>query len=207
MAPGQTTGPIQFYHYQPDAEAPHRQQAVFTPQPNDRQACKAPVPTYPPQYGMYYSQSQVWQQPPFQPHAQYAGHGMMTPAASPPATYFGSKIYVDQNSPALRQLETNFIVESRNSPSPPTPSLSACPSTISSPPSSSAFQTPVNGGFYPIASLEALEGAKDQSHMADFTDADWASEFTECKNPPKCDERPLILPKCLLSDVPKSAWG
>lgn len=182
MAPGQTAGPIQFYHYQPDAEAPHRQQAVFTPQPNDRQACKAPVPTYPPPYGMYYSQSQVWQQPPFQPHAQYAGHGMMTPTASPPATYFGSKIYVDQNSPALRQLETNFIVESRNSPSPPTPSLSACPSTISSPPSSSAFQTPVNGGFYPIASLEALEGAKDQTHMGHFTDTEWASDFTECKN-------------------------
>lgn len=185
MAPGQTAGPLQFYHYQPDAEAPHRQQAVFTPQPNDRQACKAPVPTYPPLYGMYYSQSQVWQQPPFQPHAQYAGHGMMTPAASPPATYFGSKIYVDQNSPALRQLETNFIVESRNSPSPPTPSLSACPSTISSPPSSSAFQTPVNGGFFPIASLEALEGGKDQTHMAHFTDAEWASEFTECKNSPR----------------------
>jgi hypothetical protein len=185
MAPGQTAGPIQFYHYQPDAEAQHRQQAVFTPQPNDRQACKAPVPTYPPLYGMYYSQSQVWQQPPFQPHAQYAGHGMMTPTASPPATYFGSKIYVDQNSPALRQLETNFIVESRNSPSPPTPSLSACPSTISSPPSSSAFQTPVNGGFFPITSLEALEGAKDQSHMAHFTDAEWTSEFTECKNSPR----------------------
>jgi hypothetical protein len=111
---------------------------------------------------------------------------MMTPTASPPATtYFGSKIYVDQHSPALRQLETNFIVESRNSPTPPTPSLSACPSTISSPPpSSSAFQTPVNGGFFPIASLEALEGAKEQTHMAHFSDTEWASEFTECKKSP-----------------------
>ena len=179
MAPGQTAGPIQFYHYQPEAEAHHRQQAVFTPHPNDRQACKAPIPTYPPPYGMYYPQSQVWQQPPFQPQAHYAGHGMMTPTASPPATYFAPKIYVEQHSPALRQLDTNFIVESRHSPSPPTPSLSACPSTISSPPCSVAFQTPVNGGFFTIPSLEALEGVKDQTNVAHFADAEWTSEFTE----------------------------
>jgi hypothetical protein len=148
MAPNQAAGPIQIYHYQPDAEA-HRQQAIFTPHPNDRQVCKAPVPTYSP-YGIYYPQTQVWQQPPFQPQGPYAGHGMMTPAASPPATYFPPKIYVEQHSPTLRQLETNFIVESRHSPSPPTPSLSACTSTISSPPSSSTFQTPVNGGFFTI---------------------------------------------------------
>ena len=182
MASNQTAGPIQIYHYQPDAEA-HRQQAVFTPHPNDRQVCKAPVPTYSP-YGIYYPQSQVWQQPPFQPQGPYAGHGMMTPAASPPATYFLPKICVEQHSPTLRQLETNFIVESRHSPSPPTPSLSACTSTISSPPSSSSFQTPVNGGFFTIPSLEAFEGAKDPGHIAQFADAEWNSDFTERKNPP-----------------------
>jgi hypothetical protein len=181
MAPGQTTGPIQIYHYQPGTEPHHRQQAVFTPHPHEPQAGKATVPSYPPPYGVYYPQSQVWQHPPFQPQGPYAGHGMMTPTASPPAGYFTPKIYVDQHSAALRQLETNFIVESRHSPTPPTPSLSACPSTISSPPSSGAFQTPVNGGFFPLESLEALDGAKEHAQIGHFPDAEWTSEFTECK--------------------------
>jgi hypothetical protein len=182
MAPGQTTGPIQIYHYQPNPEAHHQQQAVFTPHPNDRQAGKAPMPAYPPPYGMYYPQTQVWQQPPFQAQGPYTGHGMMTPTTSPPASYFPPKIYVEQQSPALRQLETNFIVESRHSPTPPTPSLSACPSTISSPPSSCAFQTPVNGGFYTFTPLEALEGTKEHNSIGHFADAEWTSEFAECKN-------------------------
>lgn len=186
MAPSHAQGPIQFYHYQPDAEAHHRQQAIFTPHPNDRQVIRAPMPSYPPAYGMYYPAPQVWQQPPFQPQAHYPGHPMMTPTASPPAMHLAPKIFVEQHSPPLRQLETSFIVESRHSPSPPTPSLSACPSTIGSPPSC-AFQTPVNGAFFTIPSLEALDGAKENAHNRHFVDAEWsltgASEITECKLP------------------------
>lgn len=184
MPPSQA-GPIQFYHYQPDVEAHHRQQAVFTPHPNDRQAIRAPMPTYPPPYGMYYSAAPVWQQPPFNPQAQYAGHAMMTPTASPQSMHLAPKIFVEQHSPQLRQLETNFVVESRHSPSPPTPSLSACPSTINSPPSSCTFQTPINGGFFTIPSLEALDGAKEHLHNSAFGDVDWSlsqgGEYTECK--------------------------
>ena len=179
MAPGQTGGPIQFYYYQPGTEAQHRQQAVFAPHPNDRQAGKATAPAYPPPYGMFYSPSQVWQHPPFQP-GPYAGHGMVTPTTSPPAGYFAPKIYLDQHTPALQQLETNFVVESRHSPTPPTPSLSACPSTISSPPSSGAFQTPVGGGVFPLTSLEALEGAKEPAQVGQFIDAEWTTDLSEC---------------------------
>lgn len=184
MAP-QPQGPIQFYHYQPDAEAHHRQQATFAPHPNDRQVYRAPMPQYPAPYGMYYPQAQVWQQPPFQPQVRYANHPMMTPTASPPAVHLAPKIFVEQHSPALRQLETNFIVESRHSPSPPTPSLSACPSTIGSPPSSCTFQTPINGGFFTIPSLEAIDGAKEHAQNGHIVDAGWSldetSEFAECK--------------------------
>ena len=182
--PPQTPGSIQFYHYQPDAEAQHRPQAMFTPQPQ-----KAPMHMYAMPHGMYYPQPQVWQQPPFQPHGPYMGHGVMTPVASPPAVHFAPKIFVDQHhSPALQPIETNFVVESRHSPAPPTPSLSACPSAISSPPASSAFQTPVNSGFFTIPSLESLESSKDncpEMHIAPFADAEWnMSEYAQCKHCP-----------------------
>jgi hypothetical protein len=70
---------------------------------------------------------------------------MMTPKASPPLTLAMPmpKIILDSHG----QMEHGHLVESRHS-SPPTPCLSACPSTASSPPASSVNQTPVHVAGY-----------------------------------------------------------
>jgi hypothetical protein len=39
----------------------------------------------------------------------------------------------------------------------------------------------MNGGFFPLESLEALEGAKEHAQSGHFPDAEWTSGFTECK--------------------------
>ena len=190
MPHGQIPGPIQIYHYQPDADSHHRQQAIFTPHPNDQQAYHAPMPTYQPPQGMCYPQPPAWQHAPFPHHGPFVGPALMAPKASPPVMSFAPKIIVEQNSPSLRHLDTKFLIESRHTPSPATPSLSTCPSTASSPPSTCSFQTPTHGGYFTIPTLEDLEYRKDlrgaDVHIAPFADSDWnhsgMPEMTECKN-------------------------
>jgi hypothetical protein len=158
--------PVQFIHYQPNVDP--RQSGMFTPPPHEQPSgyCTpmhgyphGPAPGYPPQ---------MWQ--PYPPTAPFVHPRLMTPTASPPPVGVAPKIMVEQ-VPALGPLDTKFIVESRHSPSPPTPSLSACPSTVSSPPASSIYQTPVNGGGY--FNL-AAEPVKDEPNMMSFLEQEWS---------------------------------
>jgi hypothetical protein len=136
---------IQFYQYRPDSDARHN--AVFTPMPTEQPAYN-PMPGYPHPQQQYMVHS-YWQAPAHyargHPHAHYVPQQIITPRASPPLTLAMPmpKIVLDSNG----QMEHGHFLESRHS-SPPTPCLSACPSTASSPPASSINQTPVHGVSY-----------------------------------------------------------
>ncbi|KIV77923.1 hypothetical protein PV11_09695 [Exophiala sideris] len=134
---------IQFYQYRPDSEARHN--AVFTPMPSE-QPMYSPMAGYP----HHYMAPQYWQAP-AHAHAHFVrGHfmpqQMVHPGRpSPPLTLAMPmhKMYLDSQG----HMEHGHYLESRHS-SPPTPCLSACPSTASSPPASSVNHTPVHAGGY-----------------------------------------------------------
>jgi len=155
---------MQFIHYQPNADPRHN--GMYTPPPQDYQHgmpvqmhgyAQVQAPCYP---------QQMWQHPAmYNPRGgHFANHRVMTPVASPPPMGVAPRIIVEP------QLDTSFIVESRHSPSPPTPSLSACPSTVSSPPASSVYQTPVCGGGYFSFAIDP----KDDSNVMSFLEHEWS---------------------------------
>jgi hypothetical protein len=170
MAPQQ----IQIYHYQPDSDSRHN--GMFTPHPQDQPIYGGlPMQSYPPVHGHYYSAPPTWQHPPqYAQHVHYAhahpGH-IMTPRASPPLMMATPKIVVDQHPSMMHHLDTSFLIE-RNSPTPPTPSLSACPSTVSSPPASN-YQTPVHGGYFGFNLPIEVQKDDLQTPLADL---EWASQ-------------------------------
>ena len=123
------TPQIQFYQYRPDSDARHN--AVFTPMPQDQQSMYGHMGY--PQHG--YPAPQYWQQPHYpQPH-HYMPQRMMSQSASPPLTL----------TMPMQRAQMEHLMDQR----PPTPCLSACPSTASSPPASSVHhQTPVGPGYF-----------------------------------------------------------
>lgn len=158
---------IQFYQYRPDSDARHN--AVFTPMPAE-QPIYGQMVAYPPQVGPQY-----WQPvPQHMMRAHFTAHGQMTPGGSPPLTLAVPmpKIIVDQNG----QLEHGHFLQS---PTPPTPCLSVCPSTVSSPPASAIQQTPTHHGYFNLP----LESSKEdvQAHSIPLLD-DW-SESTRKLQP------------------------
>lgn len=119
-------------------------------------------------YPAHFVAPQFWQAPQF-PRGHLVSQRVMTQAGSPPLTLAVPmpKIVVDQNG----QLEHAHMLDSRQS-SPPTPSLSACPSTASSPPASSVNQTPIHGhGYFTLP----LDPTKDEMPtlplMEDWSDS------------------------------------
>ncbi|OAL33853.1 hypothetical protein AYO20_06864 [Fonsecaea nubica] len=169
------TQQIQFYQYRPDSDARHN--AVFTPMPAEQPAY-SPMAGYPHHLQhqhphQQYMIHQYWQGPaPFaqgHPHAHYVPQQVLTPRASPPLTLAMPmampKMMLDSNA----HMEHGHFLESRHS-SPPTPCLSACPSTASSPPASSVNQTPVHGAGYFNLPIEA---SKEEMQPLTFLD-EWA---------------------------------
>lgn len=168
---------IQFYQYRPDTDARHN--AVFTPMPSE-QPVFSPMAGYPQQQ---YMAPQYWQGPPHFARAHYVPQQVMTPRASPPLTLAMPmpKIVLDRNG----QMEHGHYLESRHS-SPPTPCLSACPSTASSPPASSINQTPVHGaGYFNLP----IESSKEEMQPVQFLD-EWQSETGRECNP--CFETEMV---------------
>jgi hypothetical protein len=165
---------IQIYHYQPDSDARHN--GMFTPHPQDQPIYGAlPMHGYQ-QVPSHYYPAPHWQHTPpqYAPQAHYAHPHqgrVMTPRASPPLMLATPKIVVDQHPSMMHHLDTGFMIE-RNSPTPPTPSLSACPSTVSSPPASN-YHTPVHGGYFGFNL--PIEAQKDDLHIP-FADLEWASQ-------------------------------
>ncbi|KAJ9640273.1 hypothetical protein H2204_003498 [Knufia peltigerae] len=154
---------IQFYQYRPDSDARHN--AVFTPMPGE-QPVFSPMAGYPhPQF----VPAQYWQAPhPHFTHAHIMPQQMMHhPRPSPPLTLAMPmpKIMLESHG----QMEHGRYLESRHS-SPPTPCLSACPSTASSPPASSVNQTPVHGpGYFNLP----IEASKEEYQSLQYLD-EWS---------------------------------
>ena len=131
---------IQFYQYRPDSDARH--QAVFTPMPTEQ-------PTYSPMAGYPH------------PHAQYPAPQYWHPAHyHPQGHHFMPQRLMSQHASPLTLTmpmpkgQMEHLMDHRHS-SPPTPSLSACPSTASSPPASSVNVTPVHSAGYFHLPLES----------------------------------------------------
>ncbi|OCT54557.1 C2H2 transcription factor [Cladophialophora carrionii] len=181
------TQQIQFYQYRPDSDARHN--AVFTPMPTE-QPVYSPMAGYPQQHP--YVLHQYWQQAPAHfarghPHAHYMPQQVMTPRASPPLTLAMPKIVLDGNG----QMEHGRFLESRHS-SPPTPSLSACPSTASSPPASSVNQTPVHGaGYFNLP----IDTSKEEMQPLAFLD-EWAEHGQVHIFPHPGDAKALLPSNC-----------
>lgn len=157
---------IQFYQYRPESDSRHN--ALFTPMPIE-QPMYGPVMAYPvPQY----SAPQYWQPQQQYVPGHFSAHRVMTPGGSPLTLSMPMhKIVMDQNG----QLDHGRFL---NSPSPPTPCLSVCPSTVSSPPASAVQQTPTHGhGYFHLP----IETTKDdvQVHGLPFMD-DWSETHRKC---------------------------
>lgn len=154
---------IQFYQYRPDSDARHN--AVFTPMPSE-QPVFSPMAHYP----QHFMAPQYWQGPPQFARGHFLPHQVMTPKASPPLTLSMPmpKIVYDRNG----QMEHGHYLESRHS-SPPTPCLSACPSTASSPPASSISQTPIHHihGYFTLP----IEHSKEEMQALPLLD-EWQME-------------------------------
>lgn len=137
---------IQFYQYRPESE--HRHNAVFTPMPQEQPVYHHPqhMMAYPPP--AHYTAPQYWQPAPQHMHrGHFTPQRVLTPNGTPPLTLSvpAPKVMIDQHG---HMDHMRYF----NSPSPPTPCLSACPSTASSPPASSFHPTPTHShhGYFNI---------------------------------------------------------
>ncbi|OAP54970.1 hypothetical protein AYL99_10670 [Fonsecaea erecta] len=188
------TPPMQFYQYRPDSDARHN--AVFTPMPTE-QPTYSPMTGYPQQQqsaAPQYLVQQYWQGhaahfPRGHPHAHYVPQQVLTPRASPPLTLAMPmampKMMLDSNG----HMEHGHFLESRHS-SPPTPCLSACPSTASSPPASSVNQTPVHSAGYFNLPIEA---SKEEMQPLTYLD-EWSESGQVHIFPHPGDAKAALVP-------------
>ena len=172
---------IQFYQYRPDSDARHN--AVFTPMPTE-QPTYSPMASYPHPYPHTpYPAPQYWHPPHFH-HGHFVQPRVMSQNASPPLTLSMPmpKIMIDHQTSQMEH-----FLEHRYS-SPPTPSLSACPSTASSPPASSTNVTPVHAPEYFHNHLP-LESSKEEATLTLPLMEEWseaAGKLQSCSAKMKC---------------------
>ncbi|KAK5076279.1 hypothetical protein LTR64_006243 [Lithohypha guttulata] len=151
---------IQFYQYRPESE--HRHAAVFTPMPQEHQqpVYHQHMMAYPP---AHYTAPQYWQPPPQMQRGHFTPQRITTPHGSPPLTL---------SVPALKMMDYSGHMDHIryfNSPSPPTPCLSACPSTASSPPASSFQHTPTHHGYFNLPIKHTKEDLQVQNFILQET--------------------------------------
>jgi len=111
-----------------------------------------------PQQG--YPAPQYWQQPHYAQPQHYMPQRVMSQTASPPLTL----------TMPMQKGQMEHLMDQR----PPTPCLSACPSTASSPPASSVQQTPIGAGYFHLP----IEHSKDEI-LSSMPIMDDFSESTE----------------------------
>lgn len=156
---------IQFYQYRPESD--NRHNAVFTPLPAEQPVYHQQMMAYPP---AHYTAPQYWQ-PPQMHRGHFTPQRVMTPNGSPPLTLSVPAHKMMMEYPGRMDQIRYF-----NSPSPPTPCLSACPSTASSPPASSVQPTPTHShhGYFSIP----IEHFKEDLQAQSFTLQDSWEETT-----------------------------
>ena len=155
------SGQIQFYQYRPDSDARHN--AVFTPMPTE-QPVFSPMAGYPHPHTPYHHAPQYWHPPQYHPHGQYMPQRAMTQTPNPPLTL----------TMPMPRYQMEHLMDHRLS-SPPTPSLSACPSTASSPPAS-VNVTPVHApGYFHLP----LESSKEEPTLTIPLMEEWTESHGE----------------------------
>lgn len=147
---------IQFYQYRPESE--HRHNALFTPMPQEQPMYHQQMVAYPP---AHCTTPQYWQPQPQIQRGHFTPQRVMTPNGTPPLTLSvpAPKVMMDHNGHMDH-------VRYFNSPSPPTPCLSVCPSTASSPPASSIQPTPTHShGYFNIPIEHSKEDLQAQNFV------------------------------------------
>ena len=182
MHPAQAMGQSPFFYYNPDPSPENRQHGHFSPHPHG-----VPNQTYQLQSQEAYYPSNVMFNRPSSSSSQgsypsrpaYASQALITPVASPQPMYQKPTILIQQHSPYLPPLDTDFS-DMRFAPA--TPPLSSSESAISSPPSTcDILPTPVNGAFF---QGEGLEGVKQGCEGEVFSEILAGGEWTRSASPP-----------------------
>lgn len=176
MHPSQAMGQSPFFYYNPDPSPENRQHGHFSPHPHS-------LPTNPPFYShspeTLYCSNMVFNRPSsscsqasYPTKTAYASQALLTPVASPQPMYQKPTILIQQDSPYLHPLDTDFS-DMRFAPA--TPPLSSSGSAISSPPSScDILPTPVNGTFFHGEGLEGVkQGCEDEVFSEILAGGDW----------------------------------
>lgn len=173
-----------FYHYSPESNQDHRQQAYYAPHPamqhhqqhqhqhQRQQMGMFPIVPTLPSTPIYSRPSSSGSQPPM--HKSFTGVlGMpatLTPMASPqPITH----------KPAMMMLQTD-LCEANRSYYPSTPPLSSSGSVISSPGSCDMLQTPMNPMFSGLDGVERKPVIELDGQLENFPHLDWSN----CASPP-----------------------
>lgn len=188
MHPAQVMGQSPFFYYNPDPSPENRQHGHFSPHPHG-----VPNQTYQLQsQEAYYPSNMVFNRPSssssqgsYPSRPAYASQALITPVASPQPMYQKPTILIQQHSPYLPPLDTDFS-DMRFAPA--TPPLSSSESAISSPPSTcDILPTPVNGAFF---QGEGLEGVKQGCEGEVFSEILAGGDWTRSASPPM---RPVFI--------------
>lgn len=182
MHPAQAMGQSPFFYYNPDPSPENRQHGHFSPHPHGVQN----QPYQPQSQEAYYPSNMMFNRPsssssqgPYSARPAYASQALMTPVASPQPMYQKPTILIQQDSPYLHPLDTDFS-DMRYAPA--TPPLSSSGSAISSPPSTcDILPTPVNGAFF---HGEGLEGVKQGCEEEVFSEILAGGDWTRSASPP-----------------------
>ncbi|KAF2499211.1 hypothetical protein BU16DRAFT_263578 [Lophium mytilinum] len=181
MHPSQAMSQSPFFYYNPDPSPETRQHGHFTPHPNG-----LPNTPYQQCHDGYYQPNMVFTRPSssdsqnsYAQRTAYVPQSLITPVASPQPMYQKPTILIQQDSPYLHPLDTNFS-DMRFAPA--TPPLSSSGSAISSPPSTcDILPTPVNGTFF---QSEGLEGVKMGCEEEVFSEILAGGDWTRSASPP-----------------------
>jgi len=189
MYPASVSGPSPFFYYNPDPDSQHGQHGHFSTHPSERQTFSSQMPSFQHQQPHFQQQQQQQQLPQAPEHTGFAQHLSaqahaknlfhsaisMTPSASPLMSHPKPSIVVSQESPGLFPLDTKCVGSDLYC-FPSTPPLSTSGSTTSSPPSSCGLlPTPVNGGFFPLESIEGVkEGCQGDVQTEILASFDWS---------------------------------
>lgn len=182
MHPAQAMGQSPFFYYNPDPSPENRQHGHFSPHPHglpNQPYIQRSHDTFYPSNMMFNRPSSSSSQASYPSKVVYAPRALLTPVASPQPMYQKPTILIQQDSPYLHPLDTDFS-DVRFAPA--TPPLSSSGSAISSPPSTcDILPTPVNGAFF---NGEGLEGVKQGCEEEVFSEILAGGDWTRSGSPP-----------------------
>lgn len=170
-----------FFYYNPDPSPENRQHGHFTPHPHSNIA----QPFHPQAQEVFCPSGMTFKRPSSSssqaqyPRTAYANQPLMTPVASPQPMYQKPTILIQQDSPYLHPLDTDFS-DLRYAPA--TPPLSSSGSSVCSPPSTcDVLPTPIHGTFF---NGEGIEGVKHGCEEEVFSEILAGGDWQRSASPP-----------------------